>query len=100
MSASSIVEEVLGARFDSEYQRIGSDPAITPDMVAGYIADHPHYGRDQQLAQGWLVALAAADAGEDVRAALGEFVSKSFVVGNNNGVPLKAAEYPPTRVRR
>lgn len=77
------------------YERLGSDPDITPDMVAKYIMKNAYHGRDHRLAEGWLIVLRAFDQGEDVRAALQEFVTKVFVVGNNNGVPLKAQQYKP-----
>lgn len=66
---------------------------VTPEMVAGYIVEHPYYGRDQQLAEGWLVMIDAVKVGDDPVAKLQQFVSKVFLNGNNNGVPLTEAEY-------
>lgn len=39
------------------YERLGSDPDITPDMVARYIVGKPWFGQNMRLAEGWLIAL-------------------------------------------
>lgn len=69
---------------DNAVQSGGTVRAIE---VARYVVKHPYHGRDEGLAQGWLVAIAAARRGEDVEAALQKFCDEDFMVGNNNGIP-------------
>lgn len=54
--------------------------------AAAYCVEKPYYGRDQQLAKGWLVVLDALDQGKDPGAALDAY-ARSFVEQSNNGVP-------------
>ena len=69
---------------------------VTPRMVAEHIVERPYFGRDRQLAEGWLVLIEAIESGEeDPMARLPEFVTLRFLHSDNNGVPLEKEGYKP-----